>query len=73
MAGSASGEALFEVRALAAQIGWVETCIPISAANAVANIELFLSSGLSERAHTSSVAGIRGLEFGLVATWGDTR
>jgi hypothetical protein len=43
MSGNASGEALFEVRSVAAQIGWLETCIPVAAANAVANIELFLS------------------------------
>ncbi|MFG3596481.1 hypothetical protein [Bradyrhizobium sp. RDI18] len=45
MAESASVEAIFEVRAIAAQIGWLETCLPIAAAKAVADIELFLSSG----------------------------
>lgn len=49
MATNASAEAIFEVRAVAAQIGWLETCMPIAAAPAVANVDLFLSAGFSER------------------------
>jgi hypothetical protein len=48
MAGNASVEASFEVRAVAAQIGWLENCMPVAAAEAVANVELLLSSGFSE-------------------------
>jgi hypothetical protein len=48
MAENASAEAVFKVRAVAAQIGWLETCIPVVAAQAVTDIELLLSSGVSE-------------------------
>ncbi len=41
----ASAEAIFKVRAIAAQIGWLETCLPVAAAQAVADIELYLSAG----------------------------
>jgi hypothetical protein len=47
MTGNASVEAVFEVRAVAAQIGWLETCLPVAAAQAIANVELFLSSGMT--------------------------
>jgi hypothetical protein len=43
MAANASAEAVFKVRAVAAQIGWLETCIPLVAAQAVTDIELLLS------------------------------
>jgi hypothetical protein len=48
MAGNASAEAVFEVRAISAQIGWLETSMPVAAAEAVANIERLLSTGFSE-------------------------
>jgi hypothetical protein len=46
MAGNASVEAVFKVRAVAAQISWLETCMPIAAAEAVVNVETLLDSGL---------------------------
>jgi hypothetical protein len=49
MAGNVTAEAVFEVRAVAAQIGWLETSMPVAAAQAVANVELLLSSGFSEQ------------------------
>jgi hypothetical protein len=71
MVGNASAEAVFEGRAVAAQIGWLETCIPVAAAQAIANIELFLSSGYSE--HDESVSHqlrvFEAYELGLLATW----
>ncbi len=71
MAGNASAEAVFEVRAIAAQIGWLETCMPVAAAQAVSNIELFLSSGISEQdglmLHQLRV--FEAYELGLLATW----
>jgi len=45
MAENASAEDVFKVRAVAAQIGWLETCIPAVAARAVVDIELLVSSG----------------------------
>jgi hypothetical protein len=71
MAENASAKAVFEVRAVAAQIGWLETCIPLAAAQAVANVELFLSSGISEQdglmLHQLRV--FEAYELGLLATW----
>jgi hypothetical protein len=43
MAENASVEAIFKVRAAAAQIGWLEICMPVVAAQAVTDIELSLS------------------------------
>jgi hypothetical protein len=64
-------EAIFEIRAVAAQIGWLETCMPIAAVQAVVNVELFLSSGVSE--HDESVSHplrvFKAYERGLLATW----
>jgi hypothetical protein len=71
MAGNASVEASFEVRAVSAQIGWLETCVPVAAAEAVANVELFLSSGFSaqdEPVH-HQLRVFEAYELGLLATW----
>ncbi len=71
MAENASAEAVFEVRAVAAQIGWLETCMPVAAAQAVADVELLLSSGCSE--HDESIHHqlrvFEAYELGLLATW----
>jgi hypothetical protein len=71
MAEGWSAEAIFEVRAIAAQIGWLETCLPIAAPQAVADIELFLSAGLAE--HDGPVYHqlrvFEAYELGLLATW----
>jgi hypothetical protein len=71
MAGNASAEAVFKVRAVAAQIGWLETCLPVAATQAVANIELFRASGLSEHDELIShqLRVFRAYELGLLATW----
>ena len=71
MAGNASVEASFEVRAVAAQIGWLETCIPVAAAGAVVNVELFLSSGFSEHDEPihHQLRVFEAYELGLLATW----
>jgi hypothetical protein len=71
MEGNVSLEALFEVRAVAAQIGWLETCIPVAAAEAVADIELFLSSGFSEhdKPIRHQLRVFEAYEHGLLATW----
>jgi hypothetical protein len=64
-------EALFEVRAVAAQIGWLETCIPMAAVQAVASVELFLSSGFSEHDEPvhHQLRVFEAYELGLLATW----
>jgi hypothetical protein len=71
MAGNLSVEAVFKVRAIAAQIGWLETCLPVAAAQAVANIELFLSSGSSEHDELihHQLRVFEAYELGLLATW----
>ena len=53
----ASAEARFEVRAVAAQIGWLETSLPSLAADAIVNIELLLSLGFTagHREHVPAV------------------
>jgi hypothetical protein len=71
IAGNASAEAVFEVRAVGAQIGWLETSIPMAAVEAVANVELFLSSGFSEHDEPvhHQLRGFEAYELGLLATW----
>jgi hypothetical protein len=71
MAGNASIEASFEVRAVAAQIGWLETSIPMAAAEAVANVELLLSTGSSghEELIHHQLRVFEAYELGLLATW----
>jgi hypothetical protein len=49
MAAGASAGAIFEARAVAAQIGWLETSLPAAAIDALCNVEMLLSSGFSER------------------------
>jgi hypothetical protein len=64
-------EAIFEARAVAAQIGWLETSMPAAAAQAIRAVEDLLSAGHTE----SSVAIYHQLkvfeahECGLLATW----
>jgi hypothetical protein len=66
-----SSEAIFEVRAVAAQIGWLETLLPAAAANAVRAIEDLLSAGRGEDSlaiyHQLKV--FEAYERGLLATW----
>src|SRR4051812_21112879 len=51
-AAGASTEATFRARAVAAQIGWLETSLPAIAADAVWRVEALPSSGESERSET---------------------
>ena len=69
MVENASPEAVFKVRSVAAQIGWLETCLPIAAAQAVTDIELFLSSGASEKSIHHQLRAFEVYELGLLATW----
>jgi hypothetical protein len=67
----ASAEAIFEARAIAAQIGWLETCLPVAAAQAVADIELLLSAGFAEYDEPvyHQLRVFEAFELGLLATW----
>ncbi|XIA65743.1 hypothetical protein ACFIOY_05780 [Bradyrhizobium sp. TZ2] len=69
MAENASVEAIFEVRSVAAQIGWLETCIPVVAAQAVTDVELLLSAGVSEETIHHQLNMFEAYELGLLATW----
>jgi hypothetical protein len=69
MAENASTEAVFKVRAVAAQIGWLETCIPVVAAQAVTGVELFQSSGASKEWIHHQLNVFEAYELGLLATW----
>jgi hypothetical protein len=71
LAENASARAVFRVRAVAAQIGWLETCMPVAAAEAIANVELLLSSGLSEHDEPihDQLRVFEAYELGLLATW----
>jgi hypothetical protein len=71
IAENASAEAIFQFRAIAAQIGWLETCLPVAAAQAVADIELFLSAGFAEsdKQNYHQLKVFEAYELGLLATW----
>jgi len=66
-----SPEEIFEVRAVAAQIGWLETSLPAAAAKAVSTIEDLLSAVHGEDSlaiyHQLNVFEV--CEHGLLATW----
>ncbi len=67
---SADGE-IFRVRAVSAQIGWLETSMADVAAEAVSNVELLLSTGAPERsvAIDHQLKIFESYERGLLATW----
>jgi hypothetical protein len=64
-------EAIFEARATAAQIGWLETSMPAAAAQALQAVEHLLSAGHNEGSlaiyHQLNV--FEACEHGLLATW----
>jgi hypothetical protein len=68
---SGTAGAIFEARAVAAQIGWLETSLPAAGVDALCNIEALLSSGFSERSmpiHPQLMV-FEACEHGLIATW----
>jgi hypothetical protein len=69
MAENASADTVFKVRSVAAQIGWLETCIPVVAAQAVTDIELLLSSGAPAESIHHQLRVFEAYELGLLATW----
>ena len=66
-----SDDDVFRVRAVSAQIGWLETSMVDAAAQAVANVELLLSTGASEGsvAIDNQLEVFEAYEHGLMATW----
>jgi hypothetical protein len=68
---AASGNGAFRIRAVSAQIGWLETSLADVAAEAVSNVELLLVTGASEASapihHQLKV--FEAFECGLLATW----
>lgn len=71
MAGCISAEDVFKVRAIAAQIGWLETNLPVAACHAVDEIDFLLSSGMLENDEIirHHLRAFRAYELGLLATW----
>jgi hypothetical protein len=67
----ASDRELFRVRAIAAQIGWLETSLAYVAAQAVSNVELLLRDGASEGsvAIDNQLRTFESYDRGLLATW----
>ena len=69
MAKNASDDTVFKLRAVAAQIGWLETSMPVVAAQAVTDVEPLVSSGVSEEAIHHQLRVFEAYELGLLATW----
>ena len=72
---SANPDAAFEVRAVAAQIGWLETSITDATVEALCRVEVLLSQGLSEVSEPVhlSVGGHRGVPARPASHLGDAR
>jgi hypothetical protein len=66
-----SDEEVFRVRAVSAQIGWLETSMADIAAEAISNVELLLRAGASEAsvAIDHQLRVFESHERGLLATW----
>jgi hypothetical protein len=64
-------DASFEARAVAAQIGWLETSIPDAAVEALCRVEVLLSQGYSEASEPvhHQLGIIEAYQHGLLATW----
>lgn len=71
MSANLSDREVFRVRAVSAQIGWLETSMADVAAQTIANVELLLSTGECEGSvaidHQLKVFDAH--EYGLMATW----
>jgi hypothetical protein len=64
-------ESVFEARAIAAEIGWIETSLPGAAAGAIHAVEDLLSAGYSETSEAihHRLLAFEAFEHGLLATW----
>jgi hypothetical protein len=71
MSANRSAEEVFRVRAVSAQIGWLETAMADAAAQAISKVELLLSTGVSEDsvAIDHQLTIFESYEHGLLATW----
>jgi hypothetical protein len=71
MSANWSAEEVLRVRAVSAQIGWLETSMAEAAAQAVFNVELLLSTGASESsmAIDNQLRVFESCEHGLLVTW----
>ena len=71
VATGASGDAVFQARAIAAQIGWLQTSLAAAAVDALCNVEMLLCSGLSECSMPiyPQLMVFQAWEDGLLATW----
>jgi hypothetical protein len=71
MSARLSDKEVFRVRAVSSQIGWLETSVADVAAQAVANVELLLTTGTSEGsvAKDHQLRVFESYEHGLLATW----
>jgi hypothetical protein len=71
MSANRSDDEIFKVRAVSAQIGWLETSMAEAAAQAISNVELLLSAGASEAsvAIDNQLMTFEAHERGLLATW----
>ena len=67
----ASDQEVFRVRAVSAQIGWLETSLAEAAAQAISNVELLLSTGAPEDSLSidNQLRVFDPYEYGLLATW----
>jgi hypothetical protein len=67
----ADQDAAFEARAIAAQIGWLETSIPDATVDMLCRVEVLLSQGLSETSEPvhHQLGIIEAYQHGLLATW----
>lgn len=63
--------AVFRVRAVAAQIGWLETSLSAAAVGALCNVEMLLASRYSVRSTSiyHQLLLLLAWEYGLLATW----
>jgi hypothetical protein len=64
-------EAVLEARAVAAEIGWIETSLPGAAASAIRAVEDLLSAGHAEDSMEicNQLVLFEAFEHGLLATW----
>jgi hypothetical protein len=71
MSANRSDEEIFKIRAVSAQIGWLETSMAEAAAHAISNVELLLGSGASEAsvAIDNQLRIFESQELGLLVTW----
>jgi hypothetical protein len=71
MSANRSDKEIFKIRALSAQIGWLETSMAEAAAHAISNVEMLLGSGASEAsvAIDNQLMTFEAHEHGLLATW----